>query len=102
MTIDEQLCAIVINCLFIQIHPTKGKLKENFTRINRFLINYTNKPITHSTHSSEETEFNWLYVARNSVPKFTTATNDVERNDKHRNHRSNTESMGIENVDGKK
>ena len=59
-----------------------------------------NTIFTHSAHSTEETEFNWLYVARNSVPKYT--ANDVERNDKHRNHRSNTESMGIENVDGKK
>ncbi|KAL7039387.1 hypothetical protein ACKWTF_009892 [Chironomus riparius] len=50
--------------------------------INQLLI-YPNS----SHKSTEETEFNWLYVARNSVPKYSA-------NDKHRNH-----SMGIENVD---
>lgn len=53
------------------------------------------------TRSSEKEEFNWLYVARNSVPKYT-VTNDVKKDDKYRVTRSNREIMGIENLDGKK
>lgn len=67
----------------------------------RTIVCYTNQLLiypTSSSHKSSEAEFNWLYVARNSVPKYT-ATNDVTKDDKHRVNRSNTEIMGIENVD---
>jgi hypothetical protein len=46
------------------------------------------------THRSDETEFSWRYVTRNSKPKYT------EEKPETVNHRSK-KTMGIENADGK-